>query len=143
MIELNYSLRVAYKTALTGIANVPVFYQAVPPDQRPQEYIVFRSINSTDISTKNSSDTDTTVVVEIHTYSDVVNSGLSADAIAREVFNRIYANTQFNLSIDGGQIVHTKMQNDQTFDYTNTGGRSYISRFITFKHTIFQTGDIS
>lgn len=143
MIDLNYSLRVAYNTALAGIANVPVFYQAAPPDQSPQSYIVFRSFNSTDGSTKNSSDTETTVVVEIHTYQDIVNSGLSADVIARDVYSRIYANGQFNLSIDGGQIVHTKMQNDQVFDFTNSAGRSYISRYITFKHTIFQTADIS
>lgn len=143
MIDLNYSLRIAYKTALTGIANVPVFYQAVPPNESPESYIVFRSIISNDDSTKNSSDTETLVTVEIHTYQDIVNSGLSADVIARDVYNRVYANGQFNLSIDGGQIVHTKMQNDEVFDFTNSAGRSYISRFITFKHKIFQTADIS
>ena len=143
MIDLNYSIRVAYYSALSGITGVPVYYQSVPNDVSPQNYIVFRSITNNEASTKNSSDTNTTVTVEIHTFQDVNNPGLNNDTIARDVYNRIYANGQFNLTIDGGQIVHTMLSSDDTQDFVMNGGRAYISRFITFKHKIFQTADIS
>ena len=143
MIDINYSLRIAYQTALTGIVGVPVFYQSVPPMVSPENYIVFRSITNNDASTINSSDTTTSITVEIHTWNDNMNSGLSADMVAREVFNRIYPNRQFNLTIDGAQIVQTQLSNDVTQNFTNNQNRSYISRFITFRHNIFQRSDIS
>lgn len=143
MIDINYSLRIAYQTALTGIAGVPVFYQSVPPMVSPENYIVFRSITNNDASTINSSDTTTSITVEIHTWNDNMNNGLSADLIAREVFNRIYPNRQFNLTIDGAQIVQTQLSNDVTQNFTNNKNRTYISRFITFRHNIFQRSDIS
>lgn len=143
MIDINYSLRIAYNAALTGIAGVPAYYQSLPNDRSDKTYIVFRSINNTDVSTTNSSDTSTTITVEIHTWNDIVNEGLNCDQIAREVFNRIYPDRQTNLSIDGAQIVNTQVANDVTNDFTQAGGRGYISRFITFRHFIFQRSDIS
>ena len=143
MIDINYSLRIAYKNALSGIAGVPVFYQAVPPSISPRNYIVYRGINSSDASTFNSSDTSTNVTVEIHTWDDQQNNGVNADLVAREVFNRIYPNPQFNLDIDGAQIVNTKLVNDVTQDFATSANRNYISRFLTFKHNIFQRSDIS
>lgn len=143
MIDINYSLRIAYQTALSGIAGVPVFYQTVPSNISPQNYIVFRSITNNDASTVNSSDTNTTIVIEIHTWNDNLNNGLSADMVAREVFNRIYPNRQFNLTIDGAQIVQTQLSNDTTQNFSNNQNRSYISRFLTFRHNIFQRSDIS
>lgn len=143
MIDINNSLRNAYYNALSGIAGVPVFYQSVPPMVSPENYIVFRSITNNDASTINSSDTTTSITVEIHTWNDNMNSGLSADLIAREVFNRIYPNRQFNLTIDGAQIVQTQVSNDITQNFSINQNRTYISRFITFRHNIFQRSDIS
>jgi len=143
MIDINYSLRVAYKAALDGISGIPVFYQTVPPTVSPDQYIVFRTITSSDASTNNSSDTETQITVELHTWNDGLNSGLSADLVAREVYNRIYPYPNINLSIDGAQIVSTRMVNDVVQDAVNVGNRQYISRYITFKHTIFQRSDIS
>lgn len=143
MIDINISLRNAYKQALSGIDGVPVYYMAVPSTVSPANYIVFRSISSNDASTFNSSDTNTSVTVEIHTWTDGSNSGLSADQVAREVFNRLYANPQFVLQLDGAQMVSTRMTNDVTQNFTNSGNRTYVSRYITFKHNIFQRSDIS
>ncbi len=143
MIDINYSLRIAYQNALTGIAGYPIFYQTVPPTVSPKNYIVFRSITNNDASTFNSSDTNTNITVEIHTWLDGMNNGLAADMGAREVFNRVYANPGFNLTIDGAQIVSTRLVQDITQDFINQQNRGYISRFLTFKHNIFQTADIS
>ena len=144
MIDINYSLRVAYMTALDGISGVPVFYQGVPSNQSPDNYIVFRGINNADASTINSSDTVTSITIEIHTYKDDGSiNGVSADMISREVLNRIYPNSQFNLTIDGAQIVGTRLAGDTTRDFLNQQNRGYIQRDLTFRHHIFHSGDIS
>lgn len=143
MIDINYSLRIAYTTALSGIEGVPVFYNAVPPMVSPDQYIVFRSITSTDASPKSTSDVDTQITVEIQTWNDGLNSGLSADMVAREVFNRIYPNPGGVLTLDGAQMVKTRLLNDITQAPVTLGNRTYVSRFITFGHNIFMRSDIS
>lgn len=143
MIDINYSLRIAYYTALNGIVGVPVFYNMVPPTLSPTEYIVFRSITNNDASTINSSDIDLQITVEIQTFEDGLNSGLTTDMIAREVFNRIYPNPGAVLTLDGAQMVKTRLLNDITNVPVAQGNRMYVSRFITFGHNIFLRSDIS
>jgi len=144
MIDINYSLRSAYFSALNHcVAGVPAFYQAVPGNQSPDQYIVFRSISSTDSSTCNTSDTETQITVEIHTFTDGTNSGLQADLVAREVFNRVLPNPSGILTIDGAQIVSTRLLNDVVQDAVSEGNRVYVSRYLTFGHKIFHRSDIS
>jgi len=143
MIDINYSLRIAYFTALTGIGDTPVFYNMVPPTVSPNNYIVFRSITNNDASTISSSDIDLQITIEIQTFEDGLNSGLTADMIAREVFNRIYPNPQAVLTLDGAQMVKTRLLNDVSQPPVAQGNRMYVSRFITFGHNIFLRSDIS
>lgn len=143
MIDINYSLRIAYYTALNGIADVPVFYNMVPAMVSPDTYIVFRSITNTDASTINSSDIDCQITVEIQTFEDGLNPGLSCDLIAREVFNRILPNQGANLTLDGAQMVKTRLLNDVSQPPVAQGNRMYASRFITFGHNIYLRSDIS
>lgn len=143
MIDINYSLRIAYQTALSGIAGVPVFYNMVPPMVSPNNYIMFRTITNTDAGTINTSDVDTQITVEIQTYESGLNSGLTADMVAREVFNRIYPNQRSSLVIDGAQVVKTRLLNDITQAPVTQANRTYVSRFITFGHNIYMRSDIS
>ena len=143
MIDINYSLRIAYYNALNGIAGIPVFYNALPPNVSPNQYIIFRSITNTDASTMGSNDINMSVTVEIQTFEDGLNSGLNADQAAREVFNRIYPNTNSVLDIDGAQMITTRLLNDVSPQPVNVGNRTYVSRFITFGHKIFLRSDIS
>lgn len=143
MIDINYSLRNAYFSALTGIAGVPVFYNAVPPTISPDNYIVFRSITNNDNSTMSSSDINCQITVEIQTWEDNLNSGLNADMAAREVFTRILPNPQAVLTIDGAQMVTTRLLNDITPPPVTLGNRAYVSRVLTFGHKIFLRSDIS
>lgn len=143
MIDINYSIRIAYFNALTGIAGVPVYYNMVPPNTSPDQYIVYRSITNTDASTMNSSDIDCQITVEIQTFTDGLNNGLSADMAAREVFNRILPSQGAVLSLDGAQMISTRMLNDITQPPVTQGNRMYVSRFITFGHRIFLRSDIS
>ena len=142
MIDINYSLRVAYFNALK-VLSVPVFYQAVPNNLNPSNYIVFRSIFNVDDSSKNCSQTTTTITVEIHTKQDIINQGVNSDTIARDVFNILYPNRTDQLSIDGAQIVNTELLNDRTENFQMNSGEMFISRYLTFKHIIYQLSDIS
>ena len=142
MIDLNYSLRVAYKTALSAL-SVPVYYQAVPNNTYPDNYIVFRSITNNDDSSKTCSQTVTNITVEIHTKQDVMNQGVSADTLARDVFNVIYPNRTEHLLINGGQIMNTQCVQDNVQDFQMESGEMFISRFLTFEHIIYQISDIS
>lgn len=143
MIDINYSLRIAYFNALTGIAGVPVFYNEVPPNVSPDQYIVFRSITNTDISTCNTSDVSTQITVEIQTWNDGINSGINADMVAREVYTRILPNPGATLTLDGAQMISTRLLNDVTNQTVAVGNRAYVSRFITFGHKIYLRSDIS
>jgi hypothetical protein len=136
MIDINYPLRKAYYAALQA-TGLPVYYQSLPNNINPDNYIVFRSINSNDASTKTSSDTLTTITVEIHTVKDVANQGLAADDIAGQVYTYIYAISQFALPMSGVQMVTTELSNDTVQDFQISAQVSYISRFITFRHNIF------
>ena len=142
MIDLNYSLRIAYYSALSDI-GIPVYYQTLPPTVTPDNYIVFRSIDSSDLSTKNSADTSTSITVEIHTKSDIINRGLNADTIARDVYEKIYPNKHDNLAISGGQILSTEVVSDSVQNFLLNANEAYISRYIIFKHIIYHSQDIS
>lgn len=143
MIDINYSLRIAYTTALNGITGMPVFYNNLPPNISPDNYIVFRSITNTDASTMNSSDINTQITVEIQTFEDGINSGLTSDMVARDVFTRILPNPGAILTLDGAQMVSTRLLNDITNQPINIGNRAYVSRFLTFGHKIYLRSDIS
>jgi len=143
MIDINYSLRIAYTTALNGITGMPVFYNNLPPNISPDNYIVFRSITNTDASTMNSSDINTQITVEIQTFEDGINSGLTSDMVSRDVFTRILPNPGAILTLDGAQMVSTRLLNDITNQPVNIGNRAYVSRFLTFGHKIYLRSDIS
>lgn len=142
MIDVNYPLRKAYYNALQA-TGLPVYYQSLPNNVSPDDYIVFRSINSGDASTKNSSDTSTTITVEIHTSQDVINRGKRADDIANEIYGYVYAISQFVLPMDGMQMVNTTVQSDIAQNFVLNNQKTYIARFITFRHNIFNGGTMS
>lgn len=142
MIDLNYSLRKAYFDALSGITPaVPVFYYAAPPNKKLDQYIVYRSLTNKDESTKSTSDTRTFIVVEIYSRNLAVNSGMIVDEIAGKVLDAVYPDRHTHLTIDGGQIVTTEMTFDLVNPYTVISGEVYLSRFMTFKHIIYQSSD--
>jgi len=138
--SINEQLRIAYAAALTQIPDIGVYYQYLPNNKNPDNYIVFRSINNVDSSTKSTFETVTNITVEIHTRGQVGNRGLSADNVADEVLQLIYPSRQINLALDRGQIYNTQVSNDVTQDYSQQNQFGYISRFITFRHLIYTDG---
>lgn len=143
MKDVNYPLRKAYYTLLSGITYdsvaVPCYYQKAPNDIAANNYIVFGGINNNDSSTQHKADTDTSINVTIHTYQQVYNSGEAADAIAGTILSLIYPDkqTHFDMSDDTLQNVTTTLTNDFTQFYNILGSREYIDRILTFRHHIF------
>lgn len=141
MRDINEVLRIAYAAALSSnTAGVGVFYQGLPSNRTDDNYIIFRSINNVDASTKNTFETVTNITVEIHTKNNVGNRGLSADTIADEVLQLIYGSRQSNLALSRGQIYNTELANDVTQDFIQSGQFGYISRYLTFRHLIYCNG---
>ena len=122
-------------TALSGV-GVPVYYQNAPDNLNPDVYIVFRSITNVDASTKSSSDLNVDITVEIHTKSNIGNTGVSADSLAGLVYQAIYSNKQTNIALSSGRVLQTRVVTDRTLDYTLKNQFGYIDRFITFNHLI-------
>lgn len=142
MVDLNTSLRKAYFAALSSIdPAVPVFYFAAPPNKKFDLYIVYRSLTNKDESTKSSSDTRTFVIVEIYSRNMSVNSGADVDDLAGKILAAIYPDRHTNITIDGGQVVNTEMTFDLVNPYNVISGEVFLSRFLTFKHIIYQSSN--
>lgn len=144
MKDTNWPLRKVYNTRLAGITyntiSVRAFYQKAPNDISDNYYIVFAGINNTDVSSKQKADTETSMMVTIHTFEQTYNDGRAADSIAGSIFTALYADPQAakpDMSADGLQIVTTRLSGDQTQTYNIQGAREYLDRVLTFTHRIY------
>ena len=151
MKSINYDIRKAYVEALSDITvntnpstpgtryPVPVYYLSAPQSETSKFYIIINGPSSTDISTINSSDTNTQVQLQIQTWGDGSNSGWLADNIAENIFSVIYTTPQKILDLTGMglQMVSTKLITDNTSDITGLGNAVYITRTLIFEHNIF------
>ena len=139
MRDINYDLRKAYFSELSGITyegnSVAVYYNRIPDTYSTDLVIVFSGIQNSDLSTKNSDDTDTTINVSVITDGIKYNSGAACDYIAGQVMERIV-----NKSLDMGnnQMVTSTLNNDITQDFTIDGSIERVERILTFRHMIFQ-----
>lgn len=143
MKSINYQLRVKYVEALDGMVvntlAIPVYYMQLPESANDNNYILLVNPANSNASTKNSSDTNTTMQVQIHTWAENGNAGKMADDIANEVYQQIYPNSQFNLDLSGYglQMVSTTMISDNVNTISDEGNREFITRIINFEHNIY------
>jgi hypothetical protein len=141
MKDVNYPLRTAYKIALQGIVYdsdpVAIYAGEAPPNNEQKYYIVFGSITNNDISTKQTSDTQTQIRVTIFTRADGSNSGKAVDFIAGQVFEKVYDVPTFNLSVSGFQVIDTKLASDNTQEWENNAQLKLVDRTLVFSHNIF------
>lgn len=142
MRDTQYPLQKAYLNALTGITYnsliIPVYYQMIPDNMSPDNYIIFGPVTNTDRSNFIVPETDTLMRVTIHTFQMKYNTGVAISALTEEVFNRIYPSSQFNvdLSTDNLQGFSTSLFSDLTQDYGVQKARIYIDRILIFRHKI-------
>ena len=143
MKEVNYPLRKAYITKLSGLEvntiPIPVYYMEAPETETGQAYILLVSPSSSNVSTFSTSDTVTNMQLQIHTWAEDGNSGKLTDDIAAAVFNLVTPNTQavLDLSADGIQMVSLKLDRDRVNSITGLGNREYVTRILDFSHNIF------
>ena len=143
MKSVNYALRSFYKTAFTGLTvnsiAVPTYYLDAPESETSQIYITLNTVSNVDISTKQSADTNTSMQVQIHTWSDNGNAGKNADDVASAVYSLIYPNPDSTINLDaaGFQAVSISVGNDLVNDHSGRGVRQYLTRIITFNHNIY------
>lgn len=144
MRDVNYSLRKAYWSALSGVEvnalAIPVFYQELPANYNAANYIIINSISNSDSSTKHKADVISTVTVTIYTSALASNAGKIADDMASQVLAIIYPDGQTRLLLDdadGLQLVSTRLAGDNTMNYGVTNERKFIDRTLIFKHHIF------
>lgn len=136
MREINEPVRIAYAAALTQLPDIGVYYQYLPNNLSPDNYVVFRSLNSSDGSTKDSARLHFNITVEIHTKQNIGNQGISADSIADAIFQLIYPDKHTNLVLSRGRIIWTRVSSDTTLDFVSRNQFGFISRYITFNHEI-------
>lgn len=143
MKSVNFPLRKIYYAAFASISYnstaIKSYYQKAPDDITDQDYIVYDGITNNDVSSKQNSDTETSIKVTIHSFRTKYNDGQSVDEIAQQVFNAIYPNKQTrpDMSADGLQIVTTRLQSDFTTNYNVQNSREYVDRVLTFSHRIY------
>lgn len=143
MKDVNFPLRKIYFAALSSLSynstDIKVFYQKAPDNITDTIFVVYSGINNSDVSSKQKSDTDTSILVTIHTYEPKYNDGRAADDVAQQIFTAIYPDKQNrpDLSADGLQIVNTRLQSDFTTNYNVSGARETLARALTFSHRIF------
>lgn len=144
MLSSNITLRQAYYSILSTISYngspVPVFWAQLPTTISPGIYIIFSQIRNNDNSNKGASVTKTSVTVSIYTNSLKYNDGVAVEAVANEVFNRIYKTPQFNIDLNSNflKIVNTSLASDVTNDFSQSRQNVYIDRILVFNHLIFQ-----
>jgi hypothetical protein len=145
MRSSNIALRTKYTELLDSTITyagvpVPAFFAFKPDDIEVKNYIIFGQINNNDTSTKDTSDTSTTIQVTIFTFDEKGNDGEAVDAIANEVLQIIYPDRHNRLDLSTGnlQVTNTELSNDFTQDYGQQADRLYLDRTITFRHTIYQ-----
>ena len=142
MKSVNKALRQAYKSALSTLTynggTVPVYYLAAPESETGQYYITLNQPANVDTSTKSTSDTRTSIQVQIHTWAHGANDGEVADAIANSVFSLVYSTptTVLDLSSYDLQMVSTRLDNDLVNEISGIGQRVFVTRILTFAHLI-------
>lgn len=143
MKDVNFPLRKAYISKLTNLTYlgvvIPVYYQFIPDDKQDPAYIIISPVITIDTSAKTNNDSQTSFRVGVYTRSEKYNDGKACDLITGLILAAIYPNPSatMDLSADGLQNVNINLAGDQTQSWKIDNQKVYITRILTFRHTIF------
>jgi len=139
MKDVNKILRTKIYELLAPVAGCPVYYKYVPNTDTSDVYMVISTVNNSNVSTMQTSDTDTVIQVSIFSRETISNAGNVADDKAEIVYNTLYPNTTFTLDLSPNfQNTSVRMTNDISPDALSTGNYIFINRFIQFRFNIYQ-----
>lgn len=123
---------------LQPVVSCKVYYKYVPANETGNAYVSINTITNTDVSTQQTSDTDTTVMIGIYSRESQANPGKLVDDIAAAVYAAIYPNRQQTLDLSPDfQNCSVALVNDVVMDATMTNTNILINRFLTFRFNIF------
>jgi len=122
---------------LVPVVACPVYYKYLPATIRSNIYISLNTVSHNDVSTQSTSDTETSVVIGIYSEEPQGNPGELVNDTATIVYDTIYPNRQFTLTIPGFQNVSITMISDVEQDALIANGYVFINRFITFRFNIY------
>lgn len=141
MKDVNYKLRKAYNTALTGLTvnsiEIPVYYLQAPESETGANYIIMNNVANVDEGSFSKTNTQTSMQLQVTTWAEGANAGKMADDIAGAVFGIIYPTPQsvLDMSADGVQMVGTFLTDDRVIN-DRFGDREFVTRILTFRHNI-------
>lgn len=143
MRDVNGPIRKKYFEILNGalVYNsvvIPVYNKYLPNTISAPYYLVIDTISNSNIPTKTSHITNTSVQFSIITKDTTANSGKAVDSIADQIYQIIYPYPNSKISLEPDfQVVFMEPVNDNSQTALQTNTAIYINRFITFAHRIY------
>ena len=138
MKDINSDLIQAYYNIIDGL-SIPVYEGEEPDNLADKIYVVISDVYNNDTSTDNSSDTNTTIQISIHSWEHKYNNTKLLNSTTNQILEAIKPNPKsvIDLSEYGLQMLNLSVQTDRTERYGELAGRVYISRILIFKQDIF------
>lgn len=138
MKDINTSLLTAYYNAINGL-GLPIYEGEEPDDVKDKIYVVMSDVINIESSTSNSSDTSSTIQINVHSWEYKYNNSKELNATCNQILQAIKpdSNAVLDLSADGLQMMNLNLQTDRTDRYGEIGGKIFISRILIFQQDIF------
>jgi hypothetical protein len=136
MKDVNKPLREAYFTALQKTGYKAFYMQA--PNNLTGNYIIFNSLNSSEVAQKSNSSVNVSVAITLYTETLQYNSGEAIDEMADKIYKYFYPHPAFTLPLSAGfHMVGTDLVSDNTNPWRLKQQLITIDRVIIFRHNIF------
>lgn len=138
MKDINTSLLTAYYNAISSL-NIPIYEGEEPDDVKDKIYVVMSDVINIEASTSNTSDSNTTIQISVHSWEYKYNNSKELNATVDTLLNVIKPDTNsvLDLSAFGLQMMNLNIQTDRTERYGELGGKIFISRLLIFQQDIF------
>lgn len=138
MTDVNTPLIKAYYDALK-VLPYKVYEGEEPDNIQDQVYLVISDVFNRETSTKNSSDTNSTIQIGIYSWEHKYNTAKTVNTVAAAVYSVLKPepNTTLSLAASGMQLLNMRVIVDRTERIGELAGRKYINRIIVFQQDIF------
>lgn len=140
MKDINSSILQAYYELINDL-NIPCYEGEEPDNVADKLYVVLSDINSSEVSTKNSSDIDCTIQISLHSWEYKYNNSKAINMATGQILEALKPSSGdvLDLSSYGLQMLNLMVQTDRTERLGELSGRIYISRILILKQKIFIT----
>lgn len=138
MKDINNPLIKAYYDAISPL-GYPVYEGEEPDNELSKIYVVISDVSSSDVSTKNSTDSTAQIQITVNSWEAKYNNSKQLNTVCGNILTAVKPNQNavLDLSGSGMQMLNLSVINDRVQSYGKLAGRVYISRQIIFKQDIF------